>query len=173
MDPCHRPQSQFHGRVLVAGAESLISIRETEYAPHSVMVEKAHHDGSNDIVQTGAQAAARHDPAFQFGGIEIDLFSGTGLFKERRGLACLEILLDFLQVVVIKHVVIVIDEMHAGHGRGNPALAQSAYGKIRPTFRHDASPSDLNIWTALVQLHINKVNKTSCRHFQWVEEHRP
>jgi hypothetical protein len=126
--------------VLISRAESLIAKRETEYAPDSVMVAKAHHDGPNDVIQTRAQAAAGHNPASQFGRVEMDLFSGTGLLEERRGLVIPEIPLDLLQVIVIKNVVIIIDEMHNGHGRGNPALAQAAYGKIRPAFHHNVSP---------------------------------
>jgi hypothetical protein len=145
--------------VLIPGAESLIAERETEYAPDSVMVAKAHHDGANDVIQPRAQAAAGHNPASQLGGVEVDLFSGTGLLEERRGLVIPEIPLDLLKVIVIKNVVLIIDEMHGGHGRGNPARAQPADGKIWLTSQHKVSPSDLTISMAILlraQCSINK-----------------
>ena len=67
----------------------------------------------------------RHDPAFRFGGIQIDFLCWACLFKEMRGLTCPKIFLDYPQVV-IKYAVIFIDEGHTGHKRKNSTLSQSA-----------------------------------------------
>jgi hypothetical protein len=48
------------------------------------MVEKSHDNGTDHVIEPGAQTSARDDPALQLGRVEENLCPGASEFKTRR-----------------------------------------------------------------------------------------
>jgi hypothetical protein len=117
--------------VSVTGGKPLVAIQKAENVPNSIVMKETEHDGTNDVVQTGTQPSARHNSAFQFGRIEIDLLPGPCLLEGGRALSRLEECFDLLAAVVIQNIITIGHMVSFHHGRGDATFPQLRYGTIQ------------------------------------------
>ena len=83
MDLVDVPWRQLERRVAVPVGKTFKPVRKTEYSFHAVMEEQAHYQGSDDFIESRADAAAGDDSALQLRRIEVDFLSRSGQFHAR------------------------------------------------------------------------------------------
>ena len=81
---------------------------------YAVTIKKFQDDGSNDVVDPGAQAPAGDDGASEFARVELDFAPGPRYLEGRRHFPFLKRITDGLIIDIDKHAFII---GHVAHGR--------------------------------------------------------
>src|SRR6185436_8105225 len=110
--------------------EAFVAVSKPVDPLYPVVVVEAQDDRSDDVVQAGAQAAARHDAAGQRRGVEVQRLAGAGRFHGGWFGALVEPALHLFDVHVIKHALPVADEPASGHRRCEAARSEALYREI-------------------------------------------
>jgi hypothetical protein len=119
---------QIHQLVAVGGDETLVAVAEADDAPHPVVVGQVADQAADDVVETGAQPAAGHDPGPGLGRVEENLASRAGRLEAGQAADRTATRPDHAQGVVEEYPVTLVDIVF----RGLPGVEQRSQRGLDP-----------------------------------------
>ncbi len=134
----HRVRREIDDAMTVFGIESFVTVGNAQDSAHSVPVMRLQDDGSNHIVEPGANPTARDDGADGGCGVEEDFSSWPRDFEARQPASIIEEVQDSLARMIDEDPIIVVVERVCDSGfpekwlqwRFNAPFAQRANDKF-------------------------------------------